>query len=159
MKKRVYIETTVVSYLTAKPSRDIMVAGHQAATRELWPELSAKYDTYVSALVYEEARRGDPDQARVRLEAIKMFPMLDIDEEVRNLAEKIIAKRGMPAEYPEDALHIAVAAVNGIEVVITWNIGHLNNPFTRKMVRQIVEGEGYGCPEICSPEELLEVDK
>jgi predicted nucleic acid-binding protein len=159
MKKRVYIETTVVSYLTAKPSRDIMVVGHQEATRELWPELSTKYETYVSALVYEEARRGDPDQARVRLAAIKPFPMLDIDEEARTLAEKIIAKRGIPAEYPEDALHIAVAAVNGIEVVITWNIGHLNNPFTRKMVRQIVEGEGYGCPEICSPEELLEVDK
>jgi predicted nucleic acid-binding protein len=159
MKKRVYIETTVVSYLTAKPSRDIMVVGHQEATRELWPELSTKYETYVSALVYEEARRGDPDQARVRLAVIKPFPMLDIDEEARTLAEKIIAKRGIPAEYPEDALHIAVAAVNGIEVVITWNIGHLNNPFTRKMVRQIVEGEGYGCPEICSPEELLEVDK
>ena len=159
MKKRVYIETTVVSYLTAKPSRDIMVVGHQEATRELWPELSTKYETYVSALVYEEARRGNPDQARVRLAAIKPFPMLDIDEEARTLAEKIIAKRGIPAEYPEDALHIAVAAVNGIEVVITWNIGHLNNPFTRKMVRQIVEVEGYGCPEICSPEELLEVDK
>ena len=159
MKKRVYIETTVVSYLTAKPSRDIMVAGHQEATRELWPELSDKYETYVSALVYEEARRGDPNQARVRLAAIKLFPMLDIDEEARSLAEKIIAKRGMPAEYPEDALHIAVAAVNSIEVVITWNIGHLNNPFTRKMVRQIVEGEGYACPEICSPEELLEVEK
>ena len=109
--------------------------------------------------MYEEARRGDPDQARVRLAAIKLFPMLDIDEEARSLAEKIIAKRGMPAEYPEDALHIAVAAVNSIEVVITWNIGHLNNPFTRKMVRQIVEGEGYACPEICSPEELLEVEK
>jgi predicted nucleic acid-binding protein len=158
MKKRVYIETTVVSYFTAKPSRDIMVAGHQAATRELWPELSAKYETYVSALVYEEARRGDPDQARVRLEAIRLFPMLDIDEEARSLAEKIVAKRAMTAEYPEDALHIAVAAVNGIEVVVTWNIGHLNNPFTRKMVRQIVEGEEYVCPEICSPEELLEVD-
>lgn len=65
----------------------------------------------------------------------------------------------MPAECPEDALHIAVAAVNGIEVIITWNFAHLNNPFTRKKVRQIVEGEGFECPEICSPEELLEVDK
>ncbi len=86
MKKRVYIETTVVSYLTAKPSRDIMVVGHQEATRELWPELSTKYETYVSALVYKEARRGDPDQARVRLAAIKPFPMLDIDEEARTLS-------------------------------------------------------------------------
>ena len=159
MKKRLYIETTVVSYLTAKPSRDIMVAGHQEATRELWPELSAKYETYISALVFEEARKGDPDQAQMRIEAIEPFSMLDIDDEARTLAQKIIAKKGIPAEYPEDALHIAVATVNSIEVVITWNFAHLNNPFTRKMVRQIIEGEGYGCPEICSPEELLEVDK
>ena len=159
MTKRIYLETTVVSYLNSKPSRDIMVAGHQGATRELWPELSAKYETYVSALVFQEAGRGDPDQAQIRLAAIKPFPMLDIDDEARSLAEKIVVGRAVPAEYPEDALHIAVAAVNGIEVIITWNFAHLNNPFTRKMVRQIVEGEGYECPEICSPEELLEVDK
>jgi hypothetical protein len=159
MKKRVYLETTVVSYLAAKPSRDIIVAGHQDATRELWPELSAKYETYISALVFEEAKKGDPDQAQIRLAAISPFPMLDIDDEARLLAEKIVGRRAVPAEYPEDALHIAVAAVNGIEVIITWNFAHLNNPFTRKKVRQIVEGEGFECPEICSPEELLEVDK
>ena len=136
-----------------------MVAGHQGVTRELWPELSARYDTYVSALVFQEAGRGDPDQAQIRLAAIRPFPMLDIDDEARSLAEKIVVRRAVPAEYPEDALHIAVAAVNGIEVIITWNFAHLNNPFTRKMVRQIVESEGYECPEICSPEELLEVDK
>ncbi len=159
MKKRIYIETTVVSYLTAKQSRDIMIAGHQDATRQLWPELSAKYETYVSALVFTEAKRGDIDQAQLRLAAIKPFPMLDIDDEARSLAEKIINKRAVPTEYPEDALHIAVAAVNGIEVIVTWNFAHLNNPFTRKRVRQVVENEGYECPEICSPEELLEVNK
>lgn len=156
MSKRVYIETTVVSYFTARPSRDLMVAGHQEATRELWPKLTAKYETYVSALVYQEAGRGNPDQAEIRLRAIKPFRMLDIDDEARTLAEKIIAGRGIPEEYPEDALHIAVAVVNGIEVILTWNFAHLNNPFTRMMVRQIVENEGYWCPEICSPEELLE---
>jgi hypothetical protein len=108
MKKRIYLETTVVSYLTAKPSRDIMVAGHQDATRELWPELSARYETYVSALVFQEAGRGDPDQAQIRLAAIKPFPLLDIDDEARSLAEKIVARRAVPAEYPEDALHMAV---------------------------------------------------
>jgi predicted nucleic acid-binding protein len=159
MKKHVYIETTVVSYLTAKPSRDIMIAGHQEATRELWAKLSSRYETYVSALVFEEAGRGDPDQAQMRLAAIANFPMLDIEEEARSLAEKIITKKGIPAEYPEDALHIAVAAINGVEVIITWNFAHLNNPFTRKKVRKIVEAEGYSCPEICSPEELLEVEK
>lgn len=158
MKKRVYIETTVVSYLTARPSRDIIIAGHQEATRDLWPRLVDKHDTYISAMVYEEAAKGDMEQARVRLAAIEPFPMLDIGDEARSLAEKILDGKGIPAEYPEDALHIAVAADNGIEVVITWNFAHLNNPFTRRVVRKIVEKEGYVCPEICSPEELLEVN-
>ena len=159
MKKRVYIETTVVSYFTARPSRDIIVAGHQETTRDLWPELTAKYETYISAIVYEEAGKGDPDQAKMHLAAIEAFPMLDIDEDARFLAERIIAGRGIPADYPEDALHIAVAAVNGMDVMVTWNFAHLNNPFTRKAVRRIVEREGYVCPEICSPQELLEVDQ
>jgi hypothetical protein len=93
------------------------------------------------------------------LKNVPFSPMLDIDDEARSLAERIILLKGVPAEYPEDALHIAVAAVNGMEIIITWNFAHLNNPFTRKTVREIVEGEGYQCPEICSPEELLEVDK
>jgi hypothetical protein len=159
MKKRIYVETTVVSYFTARPSRDLMIAGHQEVTRELWPQLADQYEAYVSALVYEEAGKGDPEQARVRLAAMTPFRMLDIDDEARALAEKILAGKGVPQEYPEDALHIALASVNGIDVLITWYFAHLNNPFTRMMVRQIVENEGFWCPEICSPEELLEIDR
>jgi len=85
--------------------------------------------------------------------------MLDLDDEARTLAEKIIGDNGIPTQYPEDALHIAVAAVNGMDVLVTWNFAHLNNPFTRIRVREIVENEGYVCPEICSPDELLEADK
>ena len=84
------------------------------------------------------------------------FVVLAIDDEARSLAEKIISEKGIPEEYPEDALHIAVAAVNGIDVMVTWNFAHLNNPFTRMMIRQIIENAGYQSPEICSPEELLE---
>jgi len=158
-KKRIYVETTVVSYLVARPSMDVMVAGHQAVTHTLWPELLAKYDAYVSALVYEEARKGDPEQAVRRLDAIKPFRLLDIGAEAHTMAAGIIANRGIPKEYPEDALHIAVAAVNEIDVLVTWNFAHLNNPFTRMKVRQAVERQGCVCPEICSPEELLETDK
>jgi predicted nucleic acid-binding protein len=135
------------------------MAGRQETTRDLWPDLTAKYETYISALVYEEAGKGDPDQAKMRLGAIESFPMLDIVEDARFLAERIIAGRGIPAKYPEDALHIAVAAVNGMDVLVTWNFAHLNNPFTRRAVRRIVEDAGYSCPEICSPQELLEVDQ
>ena len=156
MRKRLYVETTVVSYFTARPSRDLIIAGHQEATRELWPRLSSVYESYISALVYEEAGRGDPALAKMRLDSLQSFRMLAVDDEARVLAEKIIAGRGIPEQYPEDALHIAIAAVNGIEIIITWNFAHMNNPFTRVMVRQLVENEGYVCPELCSPEELLE---
>ena len=82
--------------------------------------------------------------------------MLDIVEEARALAQEIIAGKAIPPEYPVDALHIAVAAVNGIHILLTWNFAHMNNPFTRMMVRQVVQNAGYECPEICSRDELLE---
>ncbi len=158
MKKRIYIETSIVSYFTSNPSRDLLVAGHQAATREIWNDLS-RYECYISALVFEEARKGNPEQSALRIEAIKQFPMLDIDEDAQTLARKILDGKGIPEKYPEDALHIALAAVNGVDIILTWNYSHMNNPFTRKIVRQIIEIEGYECPEICSPEELMEVDR
>jgi len=157
MKKTVYIETTVVSYLTARPSRDVVIAGHQEATRDLWNKLGEDFETYVSALVYQEAGRGEPEQAKRRLEIIEPFPMIEIDDDARALAEKILVAKAVPEEYPEDALHIAVAAVNGIHILVTWNFSHINNPFTRMMIREAVENAGYECPEICSPDELLEV--
>lgn len=154
--KKLYIETTVVSYFTARPSRDLLVAGHQEATHELWPKLSSEFETYVSALVFEEAHKGDKEQSKARLEAIAPFRMLDVDDEAYELAKKLVEGKGIPSQYPEDALHLAIAAVNGLDIVVTWNFAHMNNPFTRMMIRQTVENEGYRCPEICSPEELLE---
>jgi predicted nucleic acid-binding protein len=158
MKKRIYIETTVVSYFAARPSRDLLIAAHQEATREFWSRLAGRYEVYVSALVYEEAGRGDPEQARVRFGVVKPLRMLDIDDAARKLAERMVSCGAVPKANPEDALHLAIAAINGMDVFLTWNFAHLNNPFTRKRVRQVVENEGYRCPEICSPDELLEVD-
>lgn len=155
MRRKVYIETSVVSYFTARPSRDLVVAARQEATRELWPRLLDAFDAHISALVYLEAGRGNPEEAERRLQAIKPFPMLDIDDETRALAARIIEGTGIPERYPEDALHIAVAATNGMELVVTWSFAHINNPFTRFVIRQILETEGYRPPEICSPDELL----
>ncbi|KPK73789.1 MAG: hypothetical protein AMJ84_01535 [Acidithiobacillales bacterium SM23_46] len=156
MRKRVYIESTVVSYFVAGPSRDLIVAARQESTRDLWPKILSRFDTYISALVYQEAARGETEQADKRLGVIKPFTMLDVDKEAQAVAEKIIAGKGIPQEHPEDALHVAVAAVNGIEILVTWNFAHLNNPLTRLMIRETVEEAGYPCPEICSPDELLE---
>ena len=149
------METTVVSYYTASFSRDVVIAGHQQATPDFWLRLAKHFEAYVSALVVEEAGRGDNVQAKMRLDAIASFPVLDIDPEAEKLAERIVAGGGIPDKCPEDALHIAIAAVNGINVIVTWNFAHLNNPFTKMMIRQIVENEDYICPEIVSPNELL----
>jgi len=154
--KSIYVETTIVSYYTARPSRDVIVAARQESTRELWPKLVSDYDSFVSVLVREEAGRGDKEQSALRLQAIEAFTVLDTDEAAVALAAKILNGHGIPQEFPEDALHIAIAAVNGMDVVVTWNFAHMNNPFTRMMVRQLVENAGYSCPELCSPDELLE---
>lgn len=156
MMKSVYIETTVVSYFTARPSRDLVVAARQEASRQVWPLLVSEYESFVSALVREEAAKGDAEQALLRLRAIDPFPVLDVDAAAQALAVDIIEGKGIPEECPDDAVHIAVAAVNGIDALVTWNFTHLNNPFTRMMIRHIVENAGYRCPEICSPDELLE---
>ena len=128
----------------------------QEATRELWPKLAADYEPHVSVLVREEASRGNAKEAGSRLRAIESFPTLEADEAAKSLAAAIIAGGGVPEQCPEDALHVAIAAVNGMDILLTWNFAHLNNPFTRMMVRQAVENAGYRCPEVCSPDELLE---
>lgn len=158
MKQKVYIETTVVSYLTARTSRDLLVAARQEATAELWSRLiSSEFAPYVSTLVHQEAQQGDLEQAKRRIDALSSFTVLDIDEEATTLAGQILAAKAVPAEYPDDALHMAVAAINGMDVLITWNFAHLNNPIARARIRQIIEESGYRCPEVCSPEELLEM--
>lgn len=159
MKQKLYIETSVVSYLAARPSRDLLIAARQQATGELWSKLlSSRFTGYVSTLVHQEAQQGDPEQAQKRIEALSSLAVLDIDEEAQALAEQILAAKAIPAEYPDDALHMAVAAVNGMDILITWNFAHLNNPIARMRIRQIVEDNGYRCPEVCSPEELLEMN-
>jgi predicted nucleic acid-binding protein len=155
MGTKVYIETSVVSYYTARPSRDVVMVGHQQATQDFWARLGSDFEPFVSVLVLDESGEGNPEQAEKRLQAIRSFRAIRTTPEAENLAQQIIAGKGVPAEYPEDALHIALAAMGGIDFLVTWNFAHINNPFTRMMIRQIVENEGYVCPEIVSPDELL----
>jgi predicted nucleic acid-binding protein len=90
--------------------------------------VAEKYEAFISALVYDEAGKGDAAQSRLRLAAIKPFPMFQINDEARTLAEKIISKKAIPEQYPEDALHVALAAINGADIIVTWNFTHLRVP-------------------------------
>jgi len=152
---KIYIETSVVSYYTARPNRDVVIAGHQQATHDFWARIGRDFEPFVSALVFAESGRGDAEQARKRLQAIQSFRVIQTTRDAEKLADQIIAGGCIPKEYPEDALHVALAALGGVDFLVTWNFSHINNPFTRMMIRQIVQNEGYVCPEIASPDELL----
>lgn len=151
-----YVETSVVSYLTGHPARDMVIAAHQQLTRQWWDERSPVFDLVVSELVHEEASRGDPGASAARLAAIAESPILRVSEQAVALAEHLVSEGPIPHEAAADALHIAIAAVNGIDYLLTWNCKHLANAVHRSRIEAVVEDAGFTCPVICTPEELME---
>jgi predicted nucleic acid-binding protein len=154
MKAKVYLETSIVSYYSSRPSRDIITTARQQVTREWWEEYRGKFDTYISALVLEEAKGGDPDAAKKRLTALEGIPILEISNEAEELATAFVKFGPIPEVHSEDALHIALAVINGMDFLVTWNFHHINNAKMKKEIIRIAEENGYECPVICSPEEL-----
>lgn len=154
MKEKIYIESSVVSYYTSNPNRDLIIAGRQQITCEKWPKLIQLFDPCISVLVLEEIKQGDPDAAQKRLAAVQRFTVLAITDRAEQLAYELL-KDTIPPSNPDDALHIAIAASNGVDFLITWNFTHINNAQLKLKIVEIVEKYGYNCPAICSPEELL----
>ena len=157
MKPRLYLETTIPSYLTAWPSRDLIVAAHQQITKEWWRNRRNAFDVYVSQFVLDEAAGGDPDAARERLELLNSLPSLEISDAVLPLASALIQSGMIPTRAARDASHIAISAVHGIDYLMTWNCAHIANATIMKTVQRVCEQNGFSCPIICTPEELLEV--
>lgn len=155
MKETVYIETSVVNYYTSKPNRDLVIAGRQEITREKWSKILSYFEPYISVLVIQEAEQGDQNAAKERLVAISSLPVLSIIEQAEELASILIKDGPISPKNPEDALHIAVATVNGMDYLLTWNFTHINNAQMKSKIISIIEEHGYQCPIICSPEELL----
>jgi predicted nucleic acid-binding protein len=156
MKPKVYVETSVVSYLTAWPSGDLIVAGRQKITRDWWPYALHRFELVVSELVIRESSAGDAQAIQDRLNALQNLPVLAVSPEADELAAALIAQRAIPPEKPEDALHIALAVVNGIEYLVTWNFKHIANASMRAQIEQVCRTEGFAPSTICSPEELAE---
>ena len=155
MKPKLYMETTIPSYLTSRPSRDLIIAGHQQITREWWDKRRNRFDIYVSQFVLDEAKAGDAEAARDKMKAIGHLPLLDITPEVEVLAVSLLESRVIPRKAATDAAHIAIAAVHGMDFLMTWNCVHLANAAIAKAVAGICEEHGLDCPVICTPEELL----
>src|SRR5438874_4153137 len=148
MKPRVYLETTIVSYLTAWPSRDLVMAANQETTREWWTNCKEGFDLYVSETVIKEASAGDSAAASRRLEVLTPIPRLDITGEVEALAKALVAGVPLPARAQTDALHIAVAAVNGMNYLLTWNCAHIANAAMRPEIEAVCRAAGYEPPVI-----------
>jgi hypothetical protein len=155
MKPILYLETSVVSYYTGRPSRDLIVAGRQQITRDWWENERHNYSLYVSALVLQESQRGEPEAIKKREQALKGIPLLGTTDQTEELAEALVTKGPIPAEYPEDALHIALASTNAAVYLLTWNFRHINNATMKSDVARIIASFGLECPVICTPEELL----
>jgi len=154
MPPAVYIESSVISYLTARPSRDVITAARQAITLDWWQNQRHKYEVYISALVEEEISSGDPTAAEQRLRAVSSLFSVAISSEAQEMAASLIASRAVPPDCVEDAMHIAIASAQGTEYLLTWNFKHINNAETKSLIANIIEASGYICPILCSPEEL-----
>ena len=154
-KQKVYVETTVVSYLTGLPSRDLVLTAHQQLTAEWWQRRD-RFDLFVSEAVLQEAAGGDPSAAARRMAALQGISVLELTAPVAGLARALVAGHAVPATAAVDAVHIAVAAVNGMDFLLTWNCTHIANAATRGMIERVCRAAGLVPPVICTPEELME---
>jgi hypothetical protein len=155
MPVSVYLETTIVSYLAARPSRDPVTAVHQEITHLWWRTRRRRYTLYASQIVLDEARAGDADVAARRLEFLAEARPLQVSDDATDLAQELLAAGHVPTRAPIDALHIAVATVHGMNYLLTWNCRHIANAERRTGIIAACGGRGYEAPVICTPEELM----
>ena len=153
-KKKVYVETSVISNLTARPSPRLVEAGRQVVTIEWWERATSEYELFGSFVVEREASNGDPDAAARRMEKVRQLKPTIFDNRAMRLAEALLSDTAVPRNSFDDALHIATAAINGMDFLVTWNCKHIANAVTRPIIRKTCERLGYVCPEICTPDEL-----
>ena len=156
-KKTVYIETSIISYLTARPSRDLLATAWQQVTIDWWDTQRDRFDLYTSDIVIEEVGRGDDLAISRRLETLAGIPMLAITDRVVALSEALVDAKALPRKAIGDSLHIALSAVHGVDYLLTWNYRHIDNAQTKPIVRAVCLVNGYAYPEICTPQELMGV--
>jgi hypothetical protein len=155
MKQRVYIETTVLSYLAAKPSKDAVTAGRQVLRRRWWDSERSKYEPVVSEAVEVECERRDHQAVGIRRSLLQQASLFPPDREILDLAKVLIASGAIPEKARPDAVHIAAASVARCDFLLTWNFRHIANVRIRREVETILAKHGYTKTKICTPEELI----
>lgn len=157
-KPKVYIETTVVSCLTARPSRDIVTLAHQEITQDWWRSAARRFDLVASDVVRDKAADGDHEAARTRLGKLAHVAILNLTAEASALAEELLDAGALPRLATQDAVHIAIAVINSVDYFVTWNLRHIANAVARTAIERTCRRAGYRPTVICTPEALLETD-
>jgi hypothetical protein len=155
--KTIYIETSIISYLTAKPSDNLLASAWQKTTADWWETRRSRFKLYTSQLVLEEASRGDSAAAQRRIDVLKKIPLLKTTDEVIILAKSFLKQGALPSKAIDDAIHIALAAIYEMDYLLTWNCRHIDNAETKPVIRNLCITQGVVCPEICTPSELMGV--
>lgn len=151
-----YIETTIIGHLVGRILSDPVVAGRQTVTRQWWPSAVEKYRFIVSKVVADECASGDLEAAAERLAVLEPLEFVATSPEVDELAHQLIDRFAVPKTEPRDAIHISLAAVHGIEYLVSWNFKHIVNPTTRSAIELVCRDAGFVPPIICTPDELME---
>ena len=159
MKQTVYVETSIVSYLAARPSRDVITAAHQQLTTQWWATRRSAFRLHISELVVQEASDGDPDAVRRRLALLEGIPAVAVTADALSFARSLVDNRVVPRTAEADALHIAIAAAGGMEYLLTWNCRHIANAQIRGKIEELARLRGFEPPILCTPEELMETDQ
>lgn len=156
MNEAVYLETSILGYLTARPSRNLILVANAEVTREWWETRRSAFDLYTSQAVLKEVAQGDAEMASRRLKILRDFPLLELNQSVLNLAEQFLEHSSLPSKADVDAVHIAAATVHGMDYLLTWNCKHIANAQIQGKLAEISLDFGYELPILCTPYELLE---
>lgn len=152
---RIYIESTIPSYVVARPARDLIQAAHQQLTRDWWDLQREKHELLTSQLVLDEIARGELEMANRRLALLADVALLESTEEARHLTRSIMDSGLLPAKAEGDAAHIALATVHEMDILLTWNCRHIANASIVGRLRRMVAEHDYTLPEIYTPAELM----
>jgi hypothetical protein len=153
---RIYIESTIPSYVVARPARDLLQAAHQEITKRWWESERLKHDIFISPLVLKEIRDGEAEMAEARMNLVSNLENLTVPTKVGELAELFIQKGVLPSGALTDATHIALSAVHKMHILLTWNCRHIANASIQFRLRRLAESRGFSLPLLCTPQEMLD---
>ena len=156
MKQKIYIETSIVSYLTARQSTDAIKLACQQITKAWWNHSRLNTISYISPYVVEEVSAGDPQAASERIKALLDIFVLPIMPEIPQLANFLLQNGGLPTKAKIDALHIACATYHRMDILLTWNCTHIANPVQLPIMRSLCATKGYTLPELITPFTFME---